>query len=110
MHEAHGGGLAGHFGIAKTLEILREHFFWPKMLGDVTNIVGKCVTYHMAKSSFKPDLYSPLSVPVRPWEDVSMDFIVACLVLKEVRMLSWSLVIDFPRWLTLLLVTKRMML
>ena len=27
------------------------------MLGDVTNIVGKCVTCHMAKSSFKPGLY-----------------------------------------------------
>ena len=77
VREAHGGGLAGHFGIAKTLEILREHFFWPKMLGDVTNIVNKCVTCHMAKSSFKPGLYSPLPVPVRPWEDVSMDFIVA---------------------------------
>ncbi|XP_056691738.1 uncharacterized protein, partial [Spinacia oleracea] len=77
VREAHGGGLAGHFGIAKTLKILREHFFWPKMLGDVTNIVNKCVTCHMAKSSFKPGLYSPLPVPVRPWEDVSMDFIVA---------------------------------
>ncbi|XP_056695519.1 uncharacterized protein [Spinacia oleracea] len=77
VREAHSGGLAGHFGIAKTLEILREHFFWPKMLGDVTNIVNKCVTCHMAKSSFKPGLYSLLPVPVRPWEDVSMDFIVA---------------------------------
>ncbi|XP_071714564.1 uncharacterized protein [Rutidosis leptorrhynchoides] len=25
--EAHGGGLAGHFGINKTLEILNEHFY-----------------------------------------------------------------------------------
>ncbi|KAI3789955.1 hypothetical protein L2E82_02762 [Cichorium intybus] len=77
VREAHGGGLAGHFGVTKTLEVLKEHFFWPKMLGDVTKIVGKCVTCHMAKSSFKLGLYTPLPVPVRPWEDVSMDFIVA---------------------------------
>ena len=77
IREAHGGGLAGHFGMVKTLEVLKEHFFWPKMLGDVTNIVGKCVTCHLTKSSFKPGLYTPLPVPVRPWEDVSMDFIVA---------------------------------
>ena len=77
IREAHGGGLAGHFGVTKTLEILKEHFFWPKMLQDVTNIVGKYVTCHMAKSSFKPGLYTPLPVPNRPWEDVSMDFIVA---------------------------------
>ncbi|XP_071918798.1 uncharacterized protein [Coffea arabica] len=33
--EAHGGGLMGHFGIAKTLMILQEHFFWPRMRSDV---------------------------------------------------------------------------
>ena len=66
IREAHGGGLAGHFGVVKTLEVLKEHFFLPKMLGDVTNIVGKCVTCHMAKSSFKPGMYTPLPVPVRP--------------------------------------------
>nr|KAJ0223892.1 hypothetical protein LSAT_V11C200062990 [Lactuca sativa] len=27
IREAHGGGLAGHFGITKTLEVLKEHFF-----------------------------------------------------------------------------------
>ncbi|XP_074304655.1 uncharacterized protein LOC141639422 [Silene latifolia] len=77
IREAHGGGLAGHFGVAKTMEVLKEHFSWPKMLKDVTGIVSKCVTCHMAKSSFKPGLYSPLPVPKRPWDDVSMDFIVA---------------------------------
>jgi hypothetical protein len=28
VREAHGGGLMGHFGIAKTLDILHEHFYW----------------------------------------------------------------------------------
>jgi hypothetical protein len=27
VREAHGGGLMGHFGVAKTLGILHEHFF-----------------------------------------------------------------------------------
>ena len=27
MREALGGGLMGHFGIAKTLEVLHEHFY-----------------------------------------------------------------------------------
>uniref|UniRef100_A0A2N9IS90 Reverse transcriptase n=1 Tax=Fagus sylvatica TaxID=28930 RepID=A0A2N9IS90_FAGSY len=30
VREAHGGGLMGHFGVKKTLDILHEHFFWPK--------------------------------------------------------------------------------
>jgi hypothetical protein len=77
VREAHGGGLAGHFGITKTLEILKEHFHWPKMLGDVQKVISKCVTCHMAKSSFKPGAYTPLPTPSGPWMDVSMDFIVA---------------------------------
>ncbi|KAK8661358.1 hypothetical protein V6N13_090963 [Hibiscus sabdariffa] len=27
VHEAHGGGLMGHFGVTKTLDIVMEHFF-----------------------------------------------------------------------------------
>jgi hypothetical protein len=35
VREAHGGGLMGHFGVAKTLDVLHEHFYWPKMKRDV---------------------------------------------------------------------------
>jgi hypothetical protein len=28
VREAHGGGLMGHFGVAKTLGILHDHFFF----------------------------------------------------------------------------------
>ena len=27
VREAHGGGLMGHFGVRKTLDVLHEHFF-----------------------------------------------------------------------------------
>ena len=35
IREAHGGGLMGHFGITKTLSVLQEHFFWPRIKRDV---------------------------------------------------------------------------
>jgi len=35
VREAHRGGLMGHFGVAKTLDVLHEHFYWPKMKIDV---------------------------------------------------------------------------
>uniref|UniRef100_A0A2N9J4I3 Integrase catalytic domain-containing protein n=1 Tax=Fagus sylvatica TaxID=28930 RepID=A0A2N9J4I3_FAGSY len=41
VREAHGGGLMGHFGVKKTLDILHEHFFWPKMKKDVNHICGR---------------------------------------------------------------------
>ena len=30
VREAHGGGLMGHFGVVKILDVLHEHFYWPK--------------------------------------------------------------------------------
>ena len=44
------GGLAGHFGINKTIDMLKEHFFWPKMGGDVHEVIFKCSIYLKAKS------------------------------------------------------------
>nr|XP_043611666.1 uncharacterized protein LOC122583313 [Erigeron canadensis] len=77
IREAHGGGLAGHFGINKIGEILTEHFYWPSLLKDVQNIISLCPTCHQAKATFHKELYTPLQVPTQPWEDLSMDFIVA---------------------------------
>ncbi|XP_074303267.1 uncharacterized protein LOC141637719 [Silene latifolia] len=40
--EVHSGGLGGHFGVQKTLDILQEQFYWPKMMGDVQNVLRRC--------------------------------------------------------------------
>jgi hypothetical protein len=31
VHEAYEGGLISHFGVMKTLDVLHEHFYWPKI-------------------------------------------------------------------------------
>ncbi|XP_071707878.1 uncharacterized protein [Rutidosis leptorrhynchoides] len=74
--EAHGGGLTGHFGINKTLEILNEHFYCPCMGKDVKAVINRCATCFQAKSAFHKGLYTPLPVPRQPWEDLSIDFIL----------------------------------
>ncbi|XP_052173757.1 uncharacterized protein LOC127789046 [Diospyros lotus] len=77
VREAHGGGLMGHFGEKKTLDVLHEHFFWPKMKRDVKRICDKCITCRKAKSKVLPHgLYKPLPVPNEPWVDISMDFVL----------------------------------
>jgi hypothetical protein len=77
VREAHGGGLMRHFGVAKTLGILHEHFFWPHMKCDVERICEKCITCKQAKSKLKPHgLYTPLPIPSEPWTDISMDFVL----------------------------------
>nr|GEW77610.1 RNA-directed DNA polymerase [Tanacetum cinerariifolium] len=71
--EGHAGGLAGHFGRDKTLALLREHFYWPKLERDVNRLLQRCRTCHIAKThSSNAGLYTPLFVAL--WEDVSLDF------------------------------------
>nr|GEX55989.1 hypothetical protein [Tanacetum cinerariifolium] len=75
--EGHAGGLAGHFGHDKTLALLREQFYWPKMERDVNRFLERLRTCHIAKThSSNAGLYTPLSVHVTPWEDVSLDFVL----------------------------------
>ena len=77
LQEAHGGGLMGHFGATKTLDVLANHFFWPQMRRDVQRFVSRCTTCQKAKSHLNPHgLYMPLPVPSIPWADISMDFVL----------------------------------
>jgi len=77
VRESHGGGLMGHFGVAKTLAMLQEHFYWPCMKRDVELICGRCITCRQAKSRVQPNgLYTPLPIPSSPWIDILMDFVL----------------------------------
>lgn len=67
----------GHRGLDKTLEGLKEHYYWPKKLNYMLRFVKSCVVCAKAKSRLNPHgLYQPLPIPSSPWEDISMDFIV----------------------------------
>ena len=61
----------------KTFDILKEHFHWPKMGEDIHRVVSRCCICHKAQSQFHQGQYTPLPVPLRPFEDVSMEVIVA---------------------------------
>ena len=53
VREAHGGGLMGHFGVRKTLDVLHEHFFLLKMKHDVERACARCITCRQAKSTLQ---------------------------------------------------------
>jgi len=79
--EAHGGVL-----VVKTLDVLDEHFYWPKMKNNVQGICDKCITCMKAKSRIQPQgLYTPLPVAKEPWVDISMDFILGLPRSKQGR-------------------------
>jgi len=77
VREAHDRGLAGHFGENKTLELVKEHFYWPGIIRYVYRVLERCVACKKAKSKEAAHgLYMPLPVLDQPWVDVSMDFVL----------------------------------
>jgi len=54
------------FGINKTIDMLKEHFFLPKMGGDVHAVIFKCSICLKAKSQFHQGLYTPLPISNGP--------------------------------------------
>ena len=77
IKEKYGGGLDRHFEIDKTLNFLKEKYYWPHMYKDVQKIVRTCGVCQVAKGvSQNTSLYTTISIPKKPWTDINMDFVL----------------------------------
>ena len=75
--ELHAGGLTGHFGREKTIEAVDNLFYWPSLKKDVAKLIGQYRTCQLGKQNkHNTSFYTPLPVPDRPWQDVSVDFVL----------------------------------
>lgn len=83
--EMHDLPLVGHQGKNRTLRRLIDKFGWPKMSKDVDRYVAGCQHCMMNKprTTHPAGLLQPLELPNRPWESISMDFIVKLPKTKE---------------------------
>ena len=69
--------MAGHFGSDKTFGQLGHFYFWPRMRSEVEKFIRRCrVCQHAKGRSQNTGLYTPFPIPTRPWDSVSMDFIM----------------------------------
>lgn len=75
IREAHTSRCAGHFKVDKTVLNLQCYVYWARMHVDVSRFIWSCVLCNTSKPSRKLGLYTPLPVPNRPWESISMDFL-----------------------------------
>ena len=77
IKEKHSGGLAGHFGIDKTLSLLKEKYYWTQMYKDVQKFVKSCGVFQVAKGvSQNTGLYTLSTVAEKPWTDINMDYVL----------------------------------
>jgi len=66
-----------HFGPNKTLEVLKENFYWPHKRKHADKHCKSCIACMKAKFRVQPHaLYTPLPIPSKPWVDISMDFVL----------------------------------
>jgi len=76
MH--HDSRTAGHYGQAKTYELIDRNYYWPGMRKFINEYIGTCDTCNRSKS-IKHLPYGPLTpLPIaeKPWSSISLDFIV----------------------------------
>ncbi|GKB03402.1 RNA-directed DNA polymerase [Tanacetum coccineum] len=77
IEEGYAGGLVGHFGVTKTMAWLNDHFYRPRMERNISRFVERCRVCKLAKTrSINAGLYQPLPIPVAPWVDVSLEFVL----------------------------------
>jgi hypothetical protein len=77
LKEKHSGGLALHFGHDKTFKKLNESYFWLGMRADVKRFVDRCRIFQHSKGRKQnAGFYQPLPIPERPWDAISMDFVL----------------------------------
>jgi hypothetical protein len=78
MEAFHDTPTAGHYGIGKTRKIVQKLFFWTSMTEDVARYVTNCARCARNKARRHPPYgqLQSIRVPEKPWQSVSMDFIV----------------------------------
>lgn len=76
IREAHSSLITGHFGVSKAVAYLQSYCYWPCMVDSVSRFIRGCSLCATRNPSNRNlGLYMPLSVPSRPWESVSMNFV-----------------------------------
>ncbi|GJS56512.1 putative nucleotidyltransferase, ribonuclease H [Tanacetum coccineum] len=74
IKELHG---EGHVGRDHTLQWVQASYFWPTMRKEMDRYVKRCHICQVSKgTTTNAGLYMPFPVPVQPWVDISMDFVL----------------------------------
>ena len=77
LQENHDCISAGHPGRDRTFWNLSRHFYWPGMGRSVKDFVKTCDSCQRNQCArMRTGLLQPIPIPVRPWESISMDFIM----------------------------------
>ncbi len=79
LKECHDAPLTSHDGAKCTTTFLKRSYYWPNLKDDAEEYVKTCLTcpQNWTLNKKQTKLLQPLPMPERPWESVSMDFMVS---------------------------------
>ena len=67
----------GHVGRDRTLQLVKDSYFWPTIRREVEKYVERCHVCQVSKGkATNAGLYMPLPTPSHTWKDLSMDFVL----------------------------------
>ena len=98
----HDSPIAGHPGIAKTIEIVERDHYWPGMREWITEYVKTCEVCQRSKvprGKTKPPL-QPLEVPEGPWTHITADFVTGLPITERGYNAVLTIVDRFTKWAT----------
>lgn len=77
LKECHDAPTAGHFGVSKTLDRVKQLYYWPKMRRDISSYVSRChICLKIKVPPFKPAGFMGQSKKVTaPFQVISSDII-----------------------------------
>ena len=78
LQDHHDPPAVGHPGRAKTLKLLARRYYWQSIRKDVDRFVWNCHVCRRMKSTrdVPYGVLRLLSVPERPWQHISVDFVM----------------------------------
>ncbi len=73
----HSAPSSGHPGIAATIQLLNNRFWWPSIPTDTITYIKNCETCNISKSPHQlpAGLLHPLPIPQCPWSHIAIDFV-----------------------------------
>ena len=98
LESEHDTKVAGHMGQDKTIKLIRQNFWWPKMNEHIIDFVKSCPECHKNKMArHQPYRLSlPLELPSALWQSIAMDFIKELPVSEECDQL-WVVIDRFTK-------------
>ena len=79
--------------------MIRRFYYWPSIRGDINAYISSYIIYQRIKTPrHRPyGLLVPLPIPIGPWQDISLDFIVGLLLLLYIGVAYDSILVIVDR-------------